>query len=178
MANYCYNAISFNSLELEKIKELAESDNAPIFETDAAQLDDVVFITCMSRWSPPADWFVEMCGDFNTTGEMVFDEQGSNFGGVVRVYRREGRLFKQEHSSTFYEWEYAESSYSRAEFREIYRDDLLESLDCDLSGKTDKERDALYEETVKGFAGTRDEFIAKYSSEPEELAGSERAHGN
>jgi len=53
-----------------------------------------------TAWSPPIGWFRLICTKFNLSGDLVFGEQGNDFGGIVTI----GGGLLQEYSSDYNNW--------------------------------------------------------------------------
>lgn len=179
MANWCSNFIAIigKPAQLKRAIELVTAETSPCRGVDpcwlaeaGAELDKLpaeetteISYSCESRWSPPIEWFVQLCGELDIVGEVEYEEPGMYFAGVYRVFREGEKMYGQDHSGSYLEWRVAAHGDCENEKASWAFDNELDTL-------SDEEIDAKWAKCTEGFAADRDAFLAAHQAEREEIA--------
>lgn len=177
MPNWCSNFITLagKPAQLKRAVELFMSDESPCGDVDlspeeeAAGLDKLpadggteISFSCQSRWSPPIEWFVQLCGELDLVGEIEYEECGMDFAGVYRVFREGDKLYGQDHCASYIEWRFAVSD-------DIENEKDLWVFANELEELGDEEIDAKWAKCTENFAEDRDAFLEAHQAEREEI---------
>lgn len=178
MANICSNFITLvgKPAQLKRAVELIMSDESPCGDVDLcwpaeeeAELDKLpaeetaeISYSCESRWSPPIEWFVQLCGELDVTGEVEYEECGMDFGGVYRVFRDGDKMYGQDHCASYIEWRFAVSD-------DHSNEQGLWAFANEFDTLSDEEIDARWAAYTKDFAEDREAFLEAHQAEREEI---------
>ena len=178
MANWCSNFITIigKPVQLKRAVELVRADESPCGDVDLCWPTDTgrelvqlppdeeteISFSCQSRWAPPVEWFVQLCGELDVVGEVEYEESGMDFGGVYRVCREGEQLYGQDHMASYFEWRYATSD-------DHENDKELWVFAHDLESLSDEEIDARWEAYTKDFAESREAFVEAHQAERKEI---------
>ena len=178
MANICSNFITLvgKPAQLKRAIKLIMSDESPCGDVDlcwpaeeTTELDKLpaegtaeISYSCESRWSPPIEWFVQLCGELDIVGEVEYEECGTDFAGVYRVFRNGDKMYGQDHCASYIEWRFAVSDDHENEKG-------LWAFANDLESLSDEDRDAKWAKYTEGFAEDYDAFLEAHQAEREEI---------